>query len=50
MGGGLALRCRVPKHVFLASILKQGTLAGWLLGRRRQHRVSLGLPVGALVD
>lgn len=34
--------------MFLASILKQGTLAGWLLQRRRRHRLSLGMSVGPL--
>ena len=34
--------------MFLDQLLRQSVLTHWLVQRRRQHRVSLGLPVGAL--
>ena len=34
--------------MFLDQLLRQGTLTRWLVQRRRDHRASLGLPVGAL--
>ena len=39
---------RIRTHVFLDQLLRQGTLTRWLVQRRRDHRASLGLPIGAL--
>ena len=34
--------------MFLDQLLRQSVLTHWLVQRRRDHRASLGLPVGAL--